>query len=44
MGIAGIGGFIFAWDLSVIFLGVPNWEIGGFSKKNFFLILVRKVS
>ena len=37
MGIAGIGGFIFAWDLGVIFLGVPNWEIGEFSKKKFFL-------
>ena len=26
-------GLNFAWDLGVIFLGVPNWEIGGFSKK-----------
>ena len=31
------GGLNFSWDLSVIFLGVPDWEIGGFSKKNFFL-------
>ena len=34
MGYYGNDGFIFAWDLGVIFLGIRNWEIGGFSKKN----------
>ena len=28
--------FIFAWDLGVNFLVVPNWEIGWFSEKCFF--------
>ena len=36
----GIDGFIFVSDLGVLFLGVPSWEIGRFSKKNFFSILV----
>ena len=29
-------GFIFACDLGIIFLGIPNWEIDGFTK-NFSL-------
>ena len=29
-------GFIFAWDLGVIFLGIPNLKIFGFWKNNFF--------
>ena len=36
MGDYKTGGSNFSWDLGVIFLGVPNWEIGGFSKKKFF--------
>ena len=32
MGYDGNDGFIFAWDLGVIFLRVPNWLIGRFSK------------
>ena len=43
-GYCGNDGFIFAWDLGVIFLSVPNWEIGGFSKNIFFSILILKVS
>ena len=36
---------IFAWDLGVNFLGAPNWEIGGFSQKNIYLLyLVLKLS
>ena len=31
----GIDGFIFVSDLGVLFLGVPSWEIGRFSKKKF---------
>ena len=33
MGITGMGGFIFAWDLGVIFLGIPKWVAGGFLEK-----------
>ena len=44
MGYYGNGGLNFAWDLGVIFLGVSNLMIGGFSKKKMFLILVLKVS
>ena len=29
-------GFIFAWDLGVIFLGIRNWAIGGFLKMFYF--------
>ena len=35
MGYYGNGGLNFAWDLGVIFLGVPAWVIGGFSKNVF---------
>ena len=42
-GYCGNDGFIFAWDLGVIFLGIPNLVIGQFLKF-FFLILVLKVS
>ena len=33
MGITGMGGFIFAWYLGVIFLGIPKWVAGGFLEK-----------
>ena len=36
MGYYGNGCLNFAGDLGVNFLGVPNWELDGFSKKNFF--------
>ena len=39
MGIARIGGLNFALELGVIFLGIPNWVVDGFFKKNFFLNL-----
>ena len=35
-GYCGNDGFIFAWDLGVILLGIPNWEIGGFFLKKYF--------
>ena len=42
-GYYGNDGFIFAWDLGVMFLGIPNWLIDEFFKFSFF-ILVLKVS
>ena len=39
MGIAEIGGF-FAWDLGVVFLGIPNFKILRFQKKCFYKILI----
>ena len=36
MGYYGNHGFIVAWDIGVIFLGIPNWVIDGFLKKIFF--------
>ena len=33
-------GLIFAWDLGVIFLGVPNWKPVGFQKKEIFVLKV----
>ena len=43
MGYYGNEVFIFAWDLDVSFLGIPNWVIRGFLI--FFLkILVLKAS
>ena len=35
-GYYGNDGFLFAWDLGVIFFRRTKLEIGGFSKKNFF--------
>ena len=32
----GNDGFIFAWDLGVIFLGIPNWVLTGFFNFLFF--------
>ena len=43
MGYYGNEVFIFAWDLDVSFLGIPNWVIRGFLIF-FFLILVLKAS
>ena len=34
-GYCGNDGFISAWDLGVIFLGIPKWLFGGFLE-NFF--------
>ena len=39
----GNDGFIFAWDLGSSFLGVPNWVIGEFSKKNFLNFGLKEV-
>ena len=38
-GYYGNDGFIFAWDLGVIFLGIWNWVVGGFLKIFFFFNL-----
>ena len=35
-GYYGNGGLRLAWDLGVIFLGIPNHVIDGFLKKIFF--------
>ena len=36
-GYCGNEGINFAWDLGAIFLGIPDWVIGWFLKKNFGL-------
>ena len=43
MGVEGIGVLFFAWDLGVIFLGIPDFKILRF-RKNFFFNLDFKVS
>ena len=32
------GGFIFASDLGVSFLGIPKWMVGGFLKKGLWVV------